>query len=152
MKTDKPTLIDTNLLIFACDYSSTWHKQAVALREDVLTGNINAYITPQILYEFYAVITNPKRVSNPLSINLALKEVKNYIITPQFKKVYPSTKGTLNKVIELVGDVRLDKAKIFDAHIVAVMLENGVTHILTDNEKDFIQFKEIKVINPFNKT
>lgn len=58
MKIDKPTFIDTNLLVFACDHSSPWFKQAVALREDILNGNIDAYISPQILYEFYAVQRN----------------------------------------------------------------------------------------------
>ena len=149
MKIDESTFIDTNLLVFTCDYGSPWFKQAVALREDILKGNINACISPQVLYEFYAVITNPKRVLNPISVSLALKEVRNYIMAKQFKKIYPSSETTLNKVFELVETTKLDKTDIFDAHIIAVMLESGIYHILTDNEKDFMRFKGIKVTNPF---
>ena len=149
MRISEPTFVDTNILVFACDKNSPLFDQAVNVRNEVMLGNINAYIAPQVLYEFYAVITSPKRVINPLSTNLALKEVKNYMRATQFKKIYPLKDTTMDRVFELVDSIKLIRTDIFDAHIAAVMLENGVTHILTDNEKDFVRFKDIKVTNPF---
>ena len=40
---------------------------------------------------------------------------------------------------------------MFDVFLSATMLDNGITHIITVNEKDFTGIKGISVYNPFKK-
>ena len=55
-------VIDTNVLVYAADESSEFHEASRTLRD---RENIGLAVTPQILMEFYAIITNPRRVASP---------------------------------------------------------------------------------------
>jgi len=46
-------------------------KEIVMSLEGLLQGEIEACITPQILHEFFAVVTNQKKVEYPLSCDEA---------------------------------------------------------------------------------
>ncbi|MBS4028270.1 MAG: hypothetical protein KGZ58_06495 [Ignavibacteriales bacterium] len=65
MTTSKLGLCDTNVLVYAADRMSPFYSSSLALRERGLQGEIAFCITPQILFEFYAIITDPKRTKNP---------------------------------------------------------------------------------------
>jgi len=68
--------LDTTILVHSHNLSSPHYEKASAIRNKVCHGEISASISPQILMEFFAVITNPKRVTSPLSPELAIAEVK----------------------------------------------------------------------------
>ena len=67
MKIYSPALLDTNLLVYYHQQLSPFHGQAKAVLETGLRGEMPLCICPQVLMEFYAVITNPKRVTHPIS-------------------------------------------------------------------------------------
>jgi predicted nucleic acid-binding protein len=50
-------LLDTNILVHAHNRASQFHRKAADIIKKALQGEIEAYITPQILYEFFAVVT-----------------------------------------------------------------------------------------------
>lgn len=75
MKTDKAVFLDTNILVYSHDKGSKYYLKAKKIREQVVEGKLNAYISPQILNEFFSVVTNPKHVENPLDPMLALEEM-----------------------------------------------------------------------------
>ncbi|MGA3205348.1 MAG: PIN domain nuclease, partial [Bryobacteraceae bacterium] len=49
---------------------------------------------------------------------------------------------------ELVIGYSISGRQVHDAHLVASMLVHDVTHILTFNGRDFVQYAEIEVIDP----
>jgi len=67
MITSETALLDTNILVYGADETSRFHKSAFALREKGLSGEFSLCICPQVLNEFFAIVTDPKRVSNPIS-------------------------------------------------------------------------------------
>ncbi len=60
-------LLDTNILVYAVNEDSPFHKASIALRDKGLKGELSLCIAPQILNEFYANVTNRKQVDIPLS-------------------------------------------------------------------------------------
>ena len=59
-------LLDTNILVHAYNQTSPRQKVASSIIEKAMAGEIQACIAPQVLFEFFAVITNAKRVESPL--------------------------------------------------------------------------------------
>ena len=106
-------------------------------------------ISPQVLAEFYAVTTHPKRVSQPKSPSEALEVIEQFLAMPGIL-LLPAPADIVQRWIELVRRYphHVTNRKIFDAQIVATMLANGVKKIYTFNITDFTPFAEITVIEP----
>lgn len=147
MTTSNRALLDANILIYAHQSLSEFHSKSRALLEKGLKGETALCICPQVLYEFYAVITDPKRVTNPTSAKEAIAEIEKYLKVENVSKIYPGH-GIMEKTIDLVKRHEITKQKVFDLQLVATMLLNDVTRLYTFNQADFSEFKEIKVLTP----
>lgn len=145
--TSETALLDTNILVYAVNEDSPFHKAAIALRDKGLKGELSLCITPQILNEFYANVTNPKQVDIPLSQEEARLEMEKYFHSEQILKIHPQPHST-RIVLEFLQKYTVVRQEIYDLYLVATMLSNSVTHIYTYNNKDFSQYSEIKVLNP----
>ena len=69
-------LIDTNIIIYAYNQDAELHKQALSILQDALNNEMSAFIADKSLYEFYAIITDPRRVEKPVTTVEAI-EVMN---------------------------------------------------------------------------
>ncbi|MCS7197681.1 MAG: type II toxin-antitoxin system VapC family toxin [Candidatus Bipolaricaulota bacterium] len=138
-------LLDSNILVYAADRDAPYHREAKEFRDKAVQGQISACISPTILTEFYAIVTDSRRVRNPLSPGEALREVEAY--SKALKVIYPSS-AAIEKLKELIGKYKVKRQQIFDLFIVATMLEHNVDTIYTMNKKDFSQFSEIQVETP----
>jgi len=148
MSTSNETaLVDTNVLIYAADETSPFHQAAKELRDKGVKGDIALCICPQLLSEFYAVITDPRRTAQPRSSQEASSEIEKYLLHENLLKIYPVA-GVIEKLLELLKRYNIKKQDIFDTHLVATMLINEVTRIYTYNEDDFLKFTEIEVLRP----
>ena len=72
----EPGIADTNVLVYALDADAPQHEAARALLEAAREASTTLFVTSQILCEFYSVVTNPRRVSNPRSAADAAKTVR----------------------------------------------------------------------------
>jgi len=138
-------VLDTNVLVYAADEASEFHEASRVLRdrEDVALA-----ITPQILMEFYAIITDPRRVTSPRSAEEARGELAKYVHSPHIVTLHPSS-DVLTRVLSLLETYpQVTRQTIFDLFIVATMLGNGVNRIYTFNDPDFSLFTEIEVLRP----
>lgn len=146
MKTSEPILFDTNVLVYNQDQESSFYARAADYHERAFSGKINGMISSQNLLELVAVITNPKRITKPLSLKQASGEVEKYLSTPSFTTIYPND-TTMDIFTKLLNRYRLKHPiQTFDLFLVATMLSNGIKAILTANDQDFTLFKEISVI------
>ncbi len=150
MKADEIAFMDTNILVYALDTESPFHLEAIDFVDRTARGRLKIGISPQVVGELYATITNPKKASHPLSPNEAV-----HVITPiweaeNIRRIFPKQE-TLDLTLSLVKRYQLKSLAFFDAQIVATMLDNGITTIYTANEEDFAIFEEIKATNPFKQ-
>jgi len=144
---DKTYFLDTNILVYAADTTSPFHAACKKLREQGMTGNISLCISPQVLFEFFAVITSPKRVNQPIKPQKAFEEMTKYLRTNHVIKIYPKS-NIIEKTIELCQKYNTKSQEIFDVQIVATMLSNGITTIYTYDTGHFSRFEEIEVFTP----
>jgi predicted nucleic acid-binding protein len=140
-------LLDTNILVHAYNKSSPNQKQASKILKQALNDEINAYLTSQVIYEFYAVVTNPKRVECPMSIDEAADLCADLWGCREIEKVVPTQK-TPHEVFKLTKELKLSKGGIFDCIIAITAKENNIDLIYSENINDFKSYDFIKVINP----
>src|SRR5688572_9826239 len=74
--------LDTNVLVYALYADAEHHQAARQLLDQAQSGDVRFYLTPQILTEFYAVVTNPRRVTQPQSPADALDAIDTILSLP----------------------------------------------------------------------
>jgi predicted nucleic acid-binding protein len=138
-------LADTNILVYSIDTESVYHESSRKLVEAAREGKIKGAIFPQNLVEFYAVITSPRRVQNPLDPKTAWEQVKTF--RSIFEVMEPG-EDTLDYLEKIILTHSIKGANIFDSLLVAMMQSRGISNICTYNTKDFEKYKDIKVKTP----
>ena len=138
----EPILFDTNILVYAHNLDSLYHLKAISLVKAAAEGVLEGVLAQQNLLEFYAIITDHKRVNKPLSSKEASSLIKDYLNSP-FKIIFPNQE-TLKLALSLDKDSK--GGEIFDTFLVTTMLSNNVKSIVTVNTKDFKTFPDIKII------
>jgi len=147
MTTSERCLLDTNILVYAADEASPFHQATLDLRERGLRKEIPLCICPQVLNEFFAIVTDPKRVSSPRTKGEALTEMRKYFDSKNIFKIYPAP-DIIERMMDLLERYDITKQEIFDLQLVATMISNNVKRVYTYNEEDFSKFKEIEVLTP----
>lgn len=142
--------IDTNILVYAYNLDSPLNTRASSFLEDeVLTGNIKACLPYQSLYEFFATITDPRRVEKPLEPMEAKEIIETYKKARNISKIYPR-KSNLRNVIDLISKYNISKQEIFDIVFVATLLDNRIEGIITRYTSHFDRFEFLHVLNPLS--
>jgi predicted nucleic acid-binding protein len=141
----EPGIVDTNVLIYALDTAAPQHVAALALLDAARADKVTLYATSQILCEFYAVVTNPRRVARPRDAAEALKVLSEML---EFLQVLSIPANTIDGVLDLLRRRPVTGINVFDLHIVAAMQANGIARIYTFNTADFVAFPELAVVMP----
>ncbi|MFC2131177.1 type II toxin-antitoxin system VapC family toxin [Bacteroidota bacterium] len=137
-------LIDTNLIVYALNKDSEFHKECLAIMSAALNGKLKAAIAEKSLYEFYAITTDKRRVEKPVSVKKAT-EIIELLIGSKIDILY-SSPASISKTIELIRKYKVRKQDIFDYVLIGIMLASSITQIYTYNKKDFSRIKEIRVL------
>ena len=108
---------------------------------------VEAVLTHQTLYEFYSVMTDPRRVDRPLDPTKAAEICKDLWNNPHIGKISQSP-STPNLVFTKSQELGLIGADVFDCVITMTAMENDVEAIYTENTSDFERFGLLMVENP----
>jgi len=135
--------LDTNVLVYAADESFPLHTAAREVRDHAAAEHQTVRLCYSVLLEFFAVVTDSRCVGSPLSPAEAWREVRTYLNA--FKVLYPD-EGTFAQLEKLADQYQMAPQTIFDALIVAMMIQYGIKGVYTDNRKDFARFDEIEVL------
>jgi predicted nucleic acid-binding protein len=76
-------LLDANVLVYAADEASPFHHSSRDLMDRGLSGQTLLCVCPQVLIEFFAIITDSRRVKNPREPEEAVEEIEKI---PAFQK------------------------------------------------------------------
>lgn len=139
------TLIDANVLVYAVNASAPQHRASRAAVEAAMAGTLFAVLVPQVLLEFFAVVTNPRRVTHPLDPRTAWEQVEALRGNLRVLDVYATT---LDALQELVQTTNVSGGRIFDLFLVAQMRQHRIDTICTYNTADFADFAGIKAVAP----
>lgn len=144
---DSPALVDTNVLVYALLPEADEHAASRALFVRAQSGELALCLTPQVLAEFYAVVTDPRRVTAPQKPAEALNAIRQYLAMPSVR-LLPVPEDVVTRWVKLVEDRPVTRGAVFDRQLAATMLGNGVTRIYTYNRPDFEVLEGIEVPTP----
>ena len=131
--------VDTNILVHAHREESPKHGAAharvVALAESPARWAIPVFC----LGEFVRVITHPRLFDPPYSVDEACEALTRLLASPSVTVIRPGPSYPA-LLIEAIREAGAIGNLVFDAQIVALCRENGVSRLLTE-DRDFDRFK-----------
>ncbi len=140
--------VDVNVLLYASDADSPLHARAAALIQRLAQG-------PEILYLFWPTVvayvrlaTHPAIFANPLTLEEALGNIEQLVARPHVQSPGEQP-GFWRRLRAVATDARATGNLVSDAHLVALMHENGVRIVWT-HDRDFRRFDGIDVRDPFD--
>lgn len=137
-------LIDSNILIYAINSRSPKNQKAEKFLSE---SSGNFAVAHQNVLETLRVLTHPK-FPKPMRLRLAISAIESII---KAGKIVSPDYQTQRVALELIKAHNLSSNEIFDAYLTATAFTNDIHEIATDNERDFLKIKEIKIINPFQE-
>ena len=138
--------IDANILLYASDESSEWHKAAKTFLEGRVADPDILCLTWPVLMAYQRIATHPAVFAKPLAPSVAWGNVEKLIALPRTRIVEESD--------SFHGDYRDVTTSVIaagnlvpDAHVATILREHGVRRVYTA-DTDFRKFDFLEVINP----
>ncbi len=139
-------LIDTNIWLYALNAEAPQHRKARAFIEKLRAGSGLCVAWP-VLYEWLRVVTHPRVLPHPLEPSLAVEFVAQLVGDSRID-LLAETPRHFSVLSELLADTPPLRGNLYhDAHIAALMLENGVVRIATA-DRHFRLFRHLEVVDP----
>lgn len=139
--------IDANILLYAHDRSSPLFETAKQFIASACEEGIIGLADLSLL-EFYSVITDGRKIPEPLSPSEAAEIVDDILSADEFQ-VFCFNHLILNKTLSYVRKHNIARYGINDVYIAQTLAHYGIDSIFTANVKDFGKFDFIETINPF---
>jgi len=147
MRSDLTVLLDSNVLVYFLNSKSKHHSQANKIFQQVEQGKISACISVQNILEVSAVVTDQRRVENPISHPQLAQQVAHWLEGNRIRLIYPNHL-TVALLLEWANQGLIGKAQsVFDAYLATTMISNNIKTIVTANVGDFKQFPGIEVVD-----
>jgi predicted nucleic acid-binding protein len=134
--------IDTNVLIYSTfpDFEPEKHIQSIEALNQLLQSDTPLFVSSQILREYFAISTNGNIFHKPLSRKQAIGKIQEFL--KRFTLLLEK-ETTMKTLIELIEKYAVSRQKIHDLNIAALMIDHGISRILTFNRKDFQKIRKI---------
>ena len=136
---------DANILVYAAIRDDVRHAACRNLLKN--PGDTLLHFSPQILTEFYSVITNPKRVTAPFTPTEAIEFIE-ILLSYRHSAPLPITAEVPAILLSLLKQRVVRGPRVFDLQIGATMLAHGVSRLATYNGADFKDIAGIEIVEP----
>jgi predicted nucleic acid-binding protein len=149
MKTvsDDRVFVDTNILYYANDPTSSFGAQAIARINELASLNNELIISSQVIREYAAVTLRNAvyhKLDLPNSVSTVLRNIGRF--QRDFEVLYDDALVFQNWSLLLPA---LTTGKdVFDFNIAATLQTHSIQNILTHNEKDFTKFSSWLTVLP----
>jgi toxin-antitoxin system PIN domain toxin len=140
-------LVDTNVLVHAVDERSPFHEPCAQALERWRAQPGAWFVTWSIVYELMRVVTHPRNLRKPASLQEAWRLVEGLFASPSLRVLVatPRHAAVIRAIVEenpgLTGNLA------HDFHIAALMREHGVRRIYT-RDADFFRFPFLEPVDP----
>ncbi|MFO7980803.1 MAG: TA system VapC family ribonuclease toxin [Candidatus Aminicenantes bacterium] len=140
-------MVDTNILIYAADEDSPFHKPCREKLEGWRRQSSVWYVTWGILYEFMRVITHPRVFRKPWSIAGAWTFLNAVLASSSLDILIPGERH-LDVAAEVIKELpSLRGNLLYDAQTAILMREHGIKRIYT-RDADFHRFPFLEPVDP----
>ncbi|MGH3739945.1 MAG: type II toxin-antitoxin system VapC family toxin [Micromonosporaceae bacterium] len=140
-------LVDVNLLIYAKITETPQHEQAREWLDNRLHQPGRVGLPWESLMGFTRIVTNPRIMKRPLSIEHAWEQVEDWL---DRQSAWIPVAGDRHREVlaGLVGKTRLAGNLVPDTHLAALAIEHGLT--LTTTDRGFAAFPGLRWENPLD--
>ena len=136
---------DANLLLYACDSSSPFHREAATWWSDCLSGDETVGVAPVVVLAFMRVSTSSAAFSNPFTPAEAAAEVRRWLGRAVVAVVDADDKD-LDQTLALMEDTGTGGGLATDALIAALGIRHGA--VIHTADTDFTRFPGVRWYNP----
>jgi toxin-antitoxin system PIN domain toxin len=136
---------DINLLIYAYDNSSPFHKKAGDWWKKCLTGSEPVGLPAVVLFGFVRVATNARAFETPMSVGEANECVRDWFKQPAVQTLLPHA-NHIEQTLSLLEKLGTAGNLVTDAQIAAIAIEHDA--IVHTTDADFIRFEGLRWFNP----
>jgi len=137
--------IDTDFLVAVEIRDHLFHKPADAVLDRLLEEGHKLAVAPQMLAEFVHVVTDSKRLKDPLSMEEALARAEYWWQAREVVRIYPEG-DAVSTWIEWLREHRLGRKRLLDTMLAASACSYGISTMVTNNEKDFKVFGSFEIL------
>lgn len=138
-------LVDANILLYAEDSLSPYHKAAREWWDARLSGSDPVCLCWTVLNAFIRIGTNRQVFERPMSVREAIDRVQSWFNQPCVRLIH--TTGQHWPIFqEMLEQAQAVGNLATDAHLAALALEHGCELYSTDS--DFARFPRLKWRNP----
>jgi predicted nucleic acid-binding protein len=140
-------LLDTGILLRLVNRSDLLHARVrIAVRE--LKQQQHSFVTgAQNIAEFWNVCTRPASARGGLGLSVQ-ETLRRLRVLERGVAILSDVPSTYVEWKRLVTTHSVHGVQVHDARIAALLLSNGVTHLLTLNKADFIRYAGLTVAAP----
>jgi predicted nucleic acid-binding protein len=142
---DRRVFVDTNVLVYANQGLAAFHERALRGLAALAGAGAELWVSRQILREYLSAVTRPHGRGPALPVPLAVQRVRAFSTTFLVAEDGPAV---TERLLDLVERFPTGGRQVHDANIVATMLIEGVSRLLTFNTADFRRFSPLIAIEP----
>lgn len=140
--------IDTDYLVAVEVKDHPFHLHADALLATLLKGGHELAVAPQTLAEFIHVVTDPRRMPQPLSTTEAISRAQHWWQAAEVVRVFPDGRA-VDDFIEWLRIHQLGRKRLLDTLLAASFRSAGVRKIITNNVNDYRVFGCFELVTFF---
>ena len=141
--------VDVNILIYAINRDAPHHRRARIFIES-LASKPDTWAFPwPIAHSFIRITTHPSILPHPLSARQAVDAIEQFVQLPSVSMVNEIS-GFWERYKRDITSLHLKGNMIPDALLVNILKAHGIT-TLYSRDRDFLKFKGIKAIDPFDE-
>ena len=134
-------IVDANVLLYAVNEDAAHHDEARTWLDSSLAGSSGVGLPWVVLLAFARIVTNPRIVPTPLTIEDALAQVTSWVESPAAVAVAPTSRH-LGVLAGLLRGVSTGGNLVNDAHLAALAVEHDATIVSFD--RDFARFDGVR--------
>jgi uncharacterized protein len=140
-------VVDTNILVYAADADSAFHRPCRELLEEWRSQTSAWYLTWGVLYEFLRVTTHARVLRKPWPAARAWAFVEAVLASPALGLLVPGQRHP-QVVSEVLREVPHTQGNLMhDLTTAVLMREHGIKRVYT-RDTDFHRFKFLDVVDP----
>lgn len=139
--------IDVNVLLYASDTASPFHRQAAEFLAERAKGPDILYLAWATLMSYMRISTHPAIFASPLPPEDAARNVEALIRLPHVRML-AEDEGFWDLYREVTRLVASRGNAVPDAHLATLLRQHGVATLYT-NDRDFRKFDFLHVRDPF---
>jgi toxin-antitoxin system PIN domain toxin len=137
--------VDTSILVYAHQPGMPRHEPALHRLQELAEGSAPFALPWPCAYEFLRVVTHRRVFDHPSTTEQAWAFLRNVLDSPA-TVLLSETDRHVEVLERVLQDAQVTGNLIHDAHIAALLLENGVRDFLT-TDADFHGFRGLRVVD-----